>query len=73
LSLQATALFSRRYYERDETPQAAMKVRWTSDQQPIDLIGGVPLLGPALLRQPGGCVPPGGKKVQTQIHADKKG
>jgi hypothetical protein len=66
-------LFSRLYCERDETPKAATKVRWTSDQPPIDLLGGVPLLGLALLCQPGGCVPPGGKKVQTQIHADKKG
>jgi hypothetical protein len=32
-----------------------------------------PFLGKAFLRQPGACVPSDGKKVVTQIHADKKG
>jgi hypothetical protein len=45
---------------RYESSQAATKFRWA------------PFLGLAFLRQPGACVPPGGKEVETQIQADKK-
>jgi hypothetical protein len=32
-----------------------------------------PFLGLAFLHQSSACVPPGREKVETQMHADKKG
>ena len=60
----------------DPVTHGAVLTRRPVPAQRSDVLHGclaAPFLGLAFLRQPGACVPPGGKKVETQIHADKKG